>query len=182
MSRRLLRRLIPRRDAIEGNRMLARLAPLLREPRLWRVSCRGVALGIAIGVFFGLLIPIGQIPFAVVLAFVLRANVGAAAASTLVSNPFTFPPIYVVAYHLGAWLLGVPADSTEAAVLERLTDSLEEVPPAPWWHGVASIGKPLALGLALMAVTGSVAAYLAVTSLWRVAVWLRMRRRARRPP
>ncbi len=176
MSRRFFRRLVPRPESLARNRALAALAPFVRDPRLWRLSRRGVALGIAIGVFFGLLIPFGQIPLAVILAFALRANVGAAAASTLVTNPFTFPPLYLAAYHLGAWLLDVPVDPAEEAALERPAGAVED----RWWHVVAAIGKPLALGLAVMAASGALAAYYAVSLLWRAGVWLRVRRRSRR--
>ncbi|MDO9012883.1 MAG: DUF2062 domain-containing protein [Gallionella sp.] len=58
----------------------------------------------ALGVFFGLLIPIAQIPLTVAAAIVMRANVPAAAASTLITNPITFGPIYYGAYWLGAWV------------------------------------------------------------------------------
>jgi hypothetical protein len=179
MSRRLFRRLIPHPDSLARHRALAWLAPLVRDPRLWRLSCRGVALGVAIGVFFGFLIPIGQIPLAAILAFVLRANVGAAAASTLVSNPLTFPPIYLAAYQIGAWLLAVPVEPAELREVEQAAEALAEARPT-WWERMSGIGAALAVGLALMALTGSLAAYFTVTLLWRAAVWLRMRRRARR--
>ncbi len=77
-----LRAKIPSREQIHANRWLGWLAPWLEHPRLWHWSRRGVALGVALGVFFGLLIPIAQIPLSVAAAVVMRANVPAAAAST----------------------------------------------------------------------------------------------------
>ncbi|MDO9012805.1 MAG: DUF2062 domain-containing protein [Gallionella sp.] len=65
-----------------------------RYPRLWRPTRHGVALGVALGIFFGLLVPLAQIPLSVGMAVLLRANVPTAIASTLVSNPVTFGPIY----------------------------------------------------------------------------------------
>jgi uncharacterized protein (DUF2062 family) len=59
-----LRSHIPTREQIVGNRWLRWLAPHLGHPRLWRWSRRGVAIGVALGVFFGLLIPVAQIPLA----------------------------------------------------------------------------------------------------------------------
>ncbi|MCB2044038.1 MAG: DUF2062 domain-containing protein, partial [Rhodoferax sp.] len=60
-----LRALVPTRAQIHDNRWLRWLGPLLRRPRLWRWSRRGVALGVALGIFFGLLIPVAQIPLSV---------------------------------------------------------------------------------------------------------------------
>ena len=59
-----LRRFIPTREQIHTNRWLRWLGPHLLHPRLWHFSRRGVSVGIGLGVFFGLLIPIAQIPFA----------------------------------------------------------------------------------------------------------------------
>lgn len=103
-----LRSHLPSREQLLQNRWLGWLAPFLGHPRLWRWSRRGVALGVAIGVFFGLLIPIAQIPLATAASIILRANIPAAAASTLVTNPITFAPIYYAAYKLGVWVTGKP--------------------------------------------------------------------------
>ena len=60
----------------------------------------------AVGIFFGLLVPIAQIPLSVGAAIVMRANVPAAVSSTLVSNPLTFAPIYYLAYRTGLLVTG----------------------------------------------------------------------------
>lgn len=96
----------PTRERLENNRWIRWLAPWLGHPKLWHWSRRGVALGVALGVFFGLLIPLAQIPLTAAAAIVLRANLPAAAASTLISNPVTFGPLYYTAFQLGSWLTG----------------------------------------------------------------------------
>lgn len=101
-----LHRLLPPCERIHENRWLRWLGPHLLHPRLWHFSRRGVAVGVGLGVFFGLLIPIAQIPFAADSAVLLRANVPVAIGSTLVTNPVTFAPIYVLAHQVGAMLLG----------------------------------------------------------------------------
>ncbi len=57
------------------------MGPVLHHPRLWHVNRRGIALGLSIGVFFGLLIPVAQILFAATAALLLRANFPAASAA-----------------------------------------------------------------------------------------------------
>ena len=59
----------------------------------------------AIGVFFAFVIPLAQAPAAGVTALFLRSNLPVALASTLVSNPLTYAPIYYAAYRVGNALL-----------------------------------------------------------------------------
>jgi len=107
-----LRSLTPTREKLLVSRWLRWLSPWLGHPALWCWSRRGVALGMALGVFFGLLIPLAQIPVTAAAAILLRANLPAAAASTLVTNPVTFGPVYFAAYRLGNWLTGAETPVT----------------------------------------------------------------------
>ena len=81
-----LQRLLPTPQAIAANRWLRWLGPALHHPRLWHMRRRGIALGMAIGVFFGFLIPVAQIPASAAVAVALRANLPTAMASTLVTK------------------------------------------------------------------------------------------------
>jgi len=181
MKRRLLG-LMPTPEALRSNRWLRWLGPALHDPRLWHMSRRGIAMGMALGVFFGLLIPIAQIPFAAGAAVVLRANVPAAVASTLVTNPVTFGPVYYAAWRLGSAILGEPVRPDEEPPLPDA--ELEEVPERGWWETVVqrlrSVGKPLMLGLALVATGVGLLTYMLVTWIWFAKVkWSRRKRRTR---
>jgi len=176
MLPRSLRRLLPSRDALRANRSLRWLGPLLDRAWLWQFSRRRVAAGVGIGVFFGFMIPVLQIPFAAMFALILRANLPAAAVSTLVSNPLTYAPIAVAAYRVGKALLGEPADDVQAAAIEAGTEQ-PEVQVHGWWRSFAAVGKPIVLGLATFAVIGALSAYAATLLIWRLAVMLRSRRR-----
>lgn len=164
-----LRQLLPTRQQILANRWLRWLAPWLDHPALWHWSRRGVALGVALGVFFGLLIPIAQIPVTAVAAVVLRANLPAAAASTLVTNPVTFAPVYIAAYHLGAWLTG------DEIAPEAVASAAPPAGDITLWARIAGLGRPLLVGLATLAVGTGLATYLLINLLW---IWrIRSRRR-----
>ncbi|MBU1350885.1 MAG: DUF2062 domain-containing protein [Gammaproteobacteria bacterium] len=181
MKRRLLG-LMPTPEALRSNRWLRWLGPALHHPRLWHMSRRGIAMGMALGVFFGLLIPIAQIPFAAGAAVVLRANVPAAVASTLVTNPVTFGPVYYAAWRLGSAILGEPLRPGEEPPLPDVT--LEDAPEQGWWQTLVqrlrSVGKPLMLGLALVATGVGLLTYMLVTWIWFLKVkWSRRKRRAR---
>lgn len=173
MIHRFLRRWLPRAQTIRSNRTLGWLAPVMGQRWLWRLDSRGLALGVAAGVFFGLLIPVAQIPLAAVAAYVMRANLPAAVAATLVSNPFTYVPIYLFAHHIGTVLLGVPE--------VPLADVMPAGAAGGWWASVTGIGKPLLLGLFTLAVVATAAAYIGMRLAWRIGVTLqavRLKRRA----
>jgi uncharacterized protein (DUF2062 family) len=169
---------LPSREALMRSRSLRWLGPLLERPWLWRANRRGVALGAAIGVFFGLLIPVLQILFAAVFAVVLRANLPVAAAATLVSNPLTYAPIYVAAYRVGTHLIGEQPSEATAESIGAKVEAAAPLEPS-WWQRFSGLARPIALGAAVLAVTGAFAAYLAALVGWRLWLLARLRRRKR---
>jgi uncharacterized protein (DUF2062 family) len=111
-------------------RMVRRALRSLRHPRLrhrpwWQtlsrpiakralwIPCRDtVAAGLAIGLFFSMMLPLPfQMVPAALLAMFSKANVPFAMAACWVSNPITMGPILWAQYALGQWMrdvLGVP--------------------------------------------------------------------------
>lgn len=165
---RRLRALAPSREQLEANPWLRRLAPYLADSKLWCWSRRGVAMGVATGLFIGLLIPVAQILLAAAAAIVLRANVPIAAAGTLVTNPLTVPPIYYAAYQLGSWVTGTSA--TAAVSWDNPVSVLESL---------GSIGVPLFTGLAITACFSAAFSYLLISRVW---IWhVAAKRRGVRP-
>ncbi len=175
-----LKRLVPHADELRSNRWLRWLGPALHHPRLWQASRRGLAMGVAIGVFFGLLIPLAQIPLSAAAAVALRANVPIAVASTLVSNPATFAPIYYAAWRVGSALPGEP-DPGPDATMPEVAQAPEPIPNESWLgqavRRIAAVGKPLLLGLAIFSVTLGLLSYVLVSWLWTMRVRLKRRRR-----
>jgi len=184
--RKWLRDRLPKPEDIQAQRSLRWLGPLLRRPWLWQLTRRRVALGAAIGVFFGFLIPVLQIALSAVFAVLLRANLPVAAVSTLVSNPFTYAPIFVLAYRTGSAILGEKVDEAQIAALEQENGD-ETAKPMSWSERAAAIGKPFFLGLFVFASIGGVVTWLLVNLVWTLGVRLRRRRqigarRERAPP
>jgi uncharacterized protein (DUF2062 family) len=168
-----LRRHIPSREQVRGNPRLAWLAPWLNEPKFWHWSRRGVAMGVALGVFFGLLIPIAQIPMSVAAAVVMRANIPAAIASTLVTNPVTFGPIYYGSYKLGAWVTGTKRTAGPTALIA----SAEADENTSLWARVSALGKPLLVGLCITAVFMGLLTYGVISLMWRWRIVAKRRSR-----
>jgi uncharacterized protein len=181
-----IRRRLPTEESIRGHPALRWLGPLLRRPWLWHLNRRRVALGAGIGVFFGFMVPVLQIAGAAVFALLLRANLPVAALATLVSNPVTYAPIFVLAYKTGAAVLGEPVQPGAAEALAEEAQAGDAVAlgadgaaTTGWIERVQAIGKPLFVGLALFAVVGGVSAWALVHVAWTVGVRAKRRRRRR---
>jgi len=95
-------------------------------------------------------------------AIVLRANLPAAAASTLITNPVTFGPLYYVAYRLGSWVTGEISPPQEDAETARMTE-----PDKTLLQRIISLGKPLLVGLLIMASLCGLATYAVIDIIWR---------------
>jgi uncharacterized protein (DUF2062 family) len=173
-----LRSRIPTEATLTAHPSLRWMRPLLRRPWLWQLNRRRVALGAGIGVFFGFMVPVLQIAGAAVFAVVLRANLPVAAVSTLISNPFTYAPIGLLAYKTGAAVLG---DDIQPEAAKALVDaaSKSSVDGPGWIERAKAIGKPLFLGLGIFAVVGGLSAWGVVHLAWTMGVWYRRRRRHR---
>jgi uncharacterized protein len=79
-------------------RLLGKLFSILRE----KDPPHKIALGLALGIFVGLLPIMGvQMATVTLIALPLRANLKAANAAVWISNPFTFIPMYYFNYRLG---------------------------------------------------------------------------------
>jgi uncharacterized protein (DUF2062 family) len=167
MPRKFLRRFLPHPHRVREHRLLAWLGPALHHHHLWHVSREGIARGVAIGGFFGFLIPVGQIPAAAIFCVLLRANIPVAIIGTFVTNAFTFAPIYYAAYRLGLFLMG--ADTAEAATLAAFDASAQDVVGwfRFWYERLLEFGKPLFIGLAAMACAFAIASYFLINWAWR---------------
>ena len=145
------------------------IAHRLAHPTLWYVNRRSSARGIAVGLFVGFLIPLGQMPIAALLSLKIRANVLAAASATFVSNPVTFPLIYYSAYQTGSAMLSPFSQAAVEAQGSLAASALSTV-------------ASTALGLALFAFIAAALGFFGVQAAWRARVRRQWRARARNMP
>ena len=122
MPMHFLKRRLPSRDQVVGNRYLRFLGEHLHDQNLWHFNRRSVARATAIGLFCAFLpIPFEMVPAAIG-AILFRGNLPLSLAWVWISNPLTWIPLWGSAYALGAWLMGdpwVPLDQITAAVLAQ---------------------------------------------------------------
>lgn len=155
-----VRRQAPGKDEILASPWMAPVRPHLQDDRLWHLERHCVARGVAMGLFMGLLMPVAQILFAVVASVLVRGNVPISAASTLVTNPLTVPPIYYAAYQLGEQMLPDALDLTWL-----MTDATNWLGQALNW--AVTHGAPLMTGLLVLATASSALGFAVVHLLWR---------------
>jgi uncharacterized protein (DUF2062 family) len=183
VSRKFFRKYLPEPHAVRSSRLAAPFAGWLHHPGLWHLNRHSVPGAVAIGLFCGLIPGPLQMLGALILAIAWKKNLPVALLTTLYTNPFTIVPLYLLAYGYGQLLLGGnhAAESFTPFVWQwgDLVGSLREL--AAW---MLSLGKPLAVGLAALALTLSAAGYFATRLAWRayvVAAWRARARRRRRP-
>jgi uncharacterized protein len=181
MPRKLFRRFLPSHDSVRENRHVARLGPWLQHHNLWHLHRRSVAGGVAVGLFAGLIPGSNPVQFlaAALLSVGFRVNLPISIAVTLYSNPFTIFPLYYTAFKLGELvLLQRDGDLPSIALAFEGRAWREWIPTALDW--LASVGKPLLVGLPLLAVMLAVLGYVLVDWAWRLHVRWEWRRRAQR--
>jgi len=185
MPRKFFRRFLPSHDAMKGNRHIARLGPWLQHHNLWHLHRRSVAGGVAAGLFAGLIPGSNPVQFTAAALFAVagRVNLPIAVAVTLYSNPFTIVPLYYCAFRLGQLAM-----LQSGGTLPSFAFHLEGKGFAEWFpeamHWIATAGKPLLIGLPLLALLLAVLGYFIVDWTWRLTVrcaWARRRRRRKAP-
>lgn len=154
---------MPTREGMAKNKYVKPFAHRVLRSELWRFNRRSVPRGVALGVLTGIIIPIGQILAAAVLALPVRANVPVAALTTFITNPLTTPLVWVIAYKLGEIILRVDSMTygrpINAAVhTSQIGDWME------WITGQAGV---FAFGLIVLAAVLAVIGYVAASFGWR---------------
>lgn len=177
---------VPSAQALQENRFLRPLARYLHHHFLWQFNRRGVAGGVAAGLFFGILVPFGQIPLAALASIIFRVNLPVAAFSTLISNPLTFPPLYLLAYRIGDVLTGsepVPSLKQIQSDVQQAV-AIQERGFSGWFSflidWLQSVGLPLIIGLVVLATTAGLLGYFIVDTVWKLRTRQRWRERLRR--
>jgi hypothetical protein len=123
---------------------------LLRRLLTLNGTPQGVAGGFALGLFLSVIPTFGLgMVAALALAPLLKLNLPATYAGTLVVNPFTGVFFYAADYFVGAWILGI---ENAAKIPTTFAEAKEFIlgAPLPWYLG----GIILAAALAIVAYVG----------------------------
>ncbi len=171
--RKFFRERLPDHASIRRHRWLQPVQHWLHHPNLWHLHRRSVAGGVAIGLFCGLIPGPLQMISAALLAILFRVNLPVAVFTTLYTNPFTIVPLYLLAYEIGLRVSGASSSTAVPAFPEwHWHDWFAQL-----WTWLMALGKPLLIGLPLLAVGLAIGGYVAVRLIWRLTVLWKWHRR-----
>lgn len=156
MVKRWLRRITPDKETLHRHKHLQIFGDLLHDGNLWHLNRRSAAGAFAVGLFVMYLpIPFQMVVSAAV-AILVRVNLPLSVALVWITNPITMPPMFYLAYLVGASALGQPPTHEEFHLTaEWLSNSLREL-----W-------APLLLGSVLCGIFCASLGYAAIQILWR---------------
>ena len=150
---------MPDHRTIREHKNLKFFGQLLHDPNLWHLNRHSVSGACSVGLFVAF-VPIPfQMVLAAALAILFRLNLPISATLVWVTNPFTIPPIYYLAYKTGAWILQEPTRniSFELSFHWLMTK-------------LAYIWEPFLLGCFLFGTICAIAGNLVMRGLWRLHV------------
>ncbi len=183
MPRKYFKRVMPSVDKVRELKLLHLFGDSLFHPALWHLNRRSAAGGVATGLFCGLIPGPLQMLGAGLAAILFRVNLPVALVTTLYTNPITIVPLYLVAYRIGALVLGAAgAHNVQPPPDWQWTAPLQSMEAFGAW--MLGLGAPLALGVFLLACGLSVAGYVVVRLGWNLYLrraWAARRRRRATP-
>ena len=178
--RKHLRKFLPDHDAVRANRWLAPFESTLLHPRLWHLNRHSAAGAVASGMFCGLIPGPFQMLGAAICAVIFKVNLPLALFTTLYTNPVTIVPLYIVAFAIGKFALGLFGMAGEAVFVAPpeygdagLMTWIEEL--GAW---MAHLGEPLVVGLVLLASILALLGYLVTRFAYRLYLVRAWRHRA----
>ena len=125
-----------------------------------------IAMGVAVGLFVGTIVPIGgQIVVALLFAFILRANKVMSVVFTFYTNPYTVPFIYPVFCMFGAKIAHLDLS------MKTIEENVAVLVKAPSWAALSDFGEDILLsffvGAGVIGVVLGVAGYF--ISFWMIS-------------
>jgi hypothetical protein len=166
MPKKFFKKYIPTPEQIRSMESLRFLGTLIHDPNLWHLNRRSVAGAFAIGLFTCFIPLPGQMVVAALMAIIFRVNLPIAVALVWVSNPVTMPPMFYLAYEVGAKVMGVKLQHFS---FEFSLDWL--------FLELGSRWRPFLLGCLIMASLSSLAGFITIRVLWRMHLLQRIKAR-----
>ena len=173
MPKKFLRRISPSHARIRDIKALQLLGDWVYASNLWHINRYSASMAFFVGLFVAFMPIPGQTLVAAILAVYFRCNLPLSVGLVFVSNPVTTPPIFFMAYKIGALIIDVPVIHFE---FEQGVDWLGSSLTAIW--------QPFLLGSLICGLFAGSLGYVIVSQLWRWRVarhWeARKRKRAKR--
>ncbi|MBA6412123.1 DUF2062 domain-containing protein [Parahaliea sp. F7430] len=163
MPKHTLKQLVPSPARIREIKALGVLGEWIYESNLWHINRYSASMAFFVGLFVAFVPLPGQMVIAALLAILLRCNLPISISLIWVTNPLTMPPIFYMAYKVGALLIDVPVQSVEFDLSwEWLSSNL------------LAIWEPFLLGCLICGLFFGSMGYFIISMLWRwrvVSMW-----------
>ena len=169
MPKQLFKRWSPDPASMRSNPAFKFLGFLLHDPHLFHLNRHSVSVAFFVGLFIAFLPIPGQIPLAAFCAFLLRCNLPICLSLIWLSNPLTFPIIFLGSYLLGARILQMPIGKFNFELSWEWF--LNDFPQ--YW-------QPLVLGSVLAGLFIGSLGYLTIQWMWRWHVVKKWKSRSKR--
>ncbi|HEX5055860.1 MAG TPA: DUF2062 domain-containing protein [Gammaproteobacteria bacterium] len=161
-----LKKYLPTAEQIRNEKSLQFLGQLLHDPNLWHLNRYSVCGAFGIGLFTAYMpIPFQTLP-AALLAIAFRVNLPIAVMLVWISNPLTIPPMFYMAYEVGAKLTGADMSHFQ---FEPSLDWLFLELGARW--------RPFLAGCLFMGSLLGLAGFFGMHLLWRLHLIQRIKER-----
>ncbi len=169
MPRKFFKKVVPSLDQIRSIKSLRVLGDWIYDGNLWHINRYSASMAFFVGLFVAFIPTPGQTLIAAVLAVALRCNLPLSVSLVFVSNPVTMPPIFYMAYKIGALIIDVPVSELEFEL------SFE------WLGGsMGAVWQPFLLGCLLCGLFAGSLGYVVVSQMWRWNVARRWHSRTRK--
>ncbi|GAA6183737.1 DUF2062 domain-containing protein [Aliiglaciecola sp. NS0011-25] len=143
---------------------------VLHDPNLWHLNRKSASGAFGIGLFFAWWPVPFQMWLAAASAIPLRVNLPLSMATVWVTNPFTMPPMFYLAYLLGTKVLGTPERHFKFQLSwDWVVQSMETIGPA------------FLVGCGICSIVCGIVGYFSLDAIWRYSVNKAWNKRKLRP-
>jgi len=159
MPRKLIKRYMPNPDSIKNHKLLKIFGKVIHDPQLWHLTRLSVSHAFVVGLFCAFIPGPFQMLIAAGGAIIFRANIAISVALVWVTNPFTMPFLFGLAYFVGIWTLG---QDTDANGFEMS------------WDWIVANGGPFLWGCFICGIVSAVVGYFGIRLFWRyhiISAW-----------
>lgn len=176
---------LPSENELRRHYFLRHLVKLISSPKLWHYNRQSIAIACFIGLFVAMIPLPMQMLIAATWAVAFQANLPMSVSLVWISNPITIPPLFYLAYQLGAWVLQI--ETADLASVELSWEQLslaqlfsEQLSMELISQNLSSIWAPLLIGSLIIGTVLGLCGYYLVNWIWRRDVMHRWQLRSLR--
>lgn len=162
--------MMPDPKHIRDHKHLKVFGKFIHDPNLWHLNRYSVSTAFSVGLFVAFIPMPFQMVLSGALAIFFRANLPISVALVWLTNPITMPPLFYLAYKIGAYVLHKPI---QAQIQYEV--SLEWV-----FEKFSSIGAPFILGCLILGLGLGTLCNVLIRLYWRYVIIKEWKKRAKK--